>query len=342
MFGIDDAIIAAVIGGGASLAGGMATNAANMDINSNNLNFNAMAMHDQQQFNRAEADKGRWFASDQQEDSQRFAYEAQGRQQDFAYQAQENAQAFSAQQAAQSREFTNWMAGTGYQRAANDLQAAGLNRVLALGSPATGQSFGAPTGSPMGAGMASPGTASSGIGTSGAASAGPMIQMDNILGRGVGSAMDLYRTVINAKNLEASTEKTEADAEVSRANAHFVRASTEKTVADTLISRGVPAEQAARIARDQSAVEANLGSADASHSAAGASREEAGRLKRINQHYDRYRSTPGASQGYSGFSVSIPPPHQITSSAPSTAAQSGGHSPIVDMITRGIEYLRSR
>lgn len=44
--------------------------------------------------------------------------------------------AFNAWQADKQMDFQAKMASTQYQRAANDLQAAGLNRVLALGSPA--------------------------------------------------------------------------------------------------------------------------------------------------------------------------------------------------------------
>ena len=43
----------------------------------------------------------------------------------------------SAKQARLNREFQERMSSTAYQRAADDLEAAGLNRVLALGSPAS-------------------------------------------------------------------------------------------------------------------------------------------------------------------------------------------------------------
>lgn len=45
--------------------------------------------------------------------------------------------AFGAHQADKNRDFQKMMSNTAYRRAARDLEAAGLNRILALGSPAT-------------------------------------------------------------------------------------------------------------------------------------------------------------------------------------------------------------
>nr|AVQ10213.1 minor capsid protein [Gokushovirinae environmental samples] len=66
----------------------------------------------------------------------------------FAGQRQSDAQAFNAQQAAMNREFQERMDNTKYQRTANDMQAAGLNRILAVGSPGSAPSGNMATSSP--------------------------------------------------------------------------------------------------------------------------------------------------------------------------------------------------
>lgn len=67
--------------------------------------------------------------------------------------------AFNAHEASKNRKFQDKMSRTQYQRAAQDLEAAGLNRVLALGSPA-------PTPSGATASMEAPKPGSTGIAAS--------------------------------------------------------------------------------------------------------------------------------------------------------------------------------
>nr|AVQ10252.1 minor capsid protein [Gokushovirinae environmental samples] len=66
----------------------------------------------------------------------------------FAGERQEDAQAFNAQQAALQREWQERMAKTKYQMAADDMQKAGLNRILAVGSPASAGGGASATSSP--------------------------------------------------------------------------------------------------------------------------------------------------------------------------------------------------
>lgn len=61
--------------------------------------------------------------------------------------------AFNAYSAKQNRRFQQQMSNTAYQRAAKDLEAAGLNRILALGSPASTPGGSTASMSGLGAGM---------------------------------------------------------------------------------------------------------------------------------------------------------------------------------------------
>lgn len=102
--------------------------------------------------------------------------------------------AFSAKQASKNRAFQERMANTQYQRSAKDLEAAGLNRVLALGSPA-------PTTSGAQASHPGPTPGSTGIA---AASAKQQIR--------VGQAQeDLLEEQANAAHADARLKHLEAD-----------------------------------------------------------------------------------------------------------------------------------
>ncbi len=79
------------------------------------------------------------------------------REQGYTERNMQAAQEFEAQQAQIQRDFQEMMANTTHQRAAKDLSAAGLNRILALGSPApapagamaTGKAAAGPHGNPV-------------------------------------------------------------------------------------------------------------------------------------------------------------------------------------------------
>lgn len=315
-----ESILGSLLTAGASIFGGLATNSANAAINSNNLAYNSMAMHDMQQFNHAEGDYARWFAAERQEDSQAFAMEAQARQNQFNWDAQQNAQGFSAQQAAYAREFNNWMAGTSYQRAANDLQAAGLNRILALGNPSAAIPSPSPTGSPVAGGIASAGMAGSPMASGGGTSAGPMQGMQNAIGQGVASAMEFARVFQNLKALDAQIDKTKADTDVSRATKDNVDASTVRTIAQTASERGVPEMQQAQRALWRQQGIAQEAGAGASTASAYRDRMETARGWSDLDFRERLGGYPGTMQGYSfrgpgGIGGSVPPVSQINPSA---------------------------
>lgn len=123
--------------------------------------------------------------------------------------------AFNARSAKKQMAFQERMANTAYQRAANDLQAAGLNRVLALGSPAI---------SPSGASA-----------SMNAPQLGASVNNARTANAGVRSAEAMIATQQEqAKNVRAQTEKTMAEKD-------FIAVQTRNVEADTLVKNALPA-----------------------------------------------------------------------------------------------------
>lgn len=109
----------------------------------------------------------------------------------FSGRRQEDAQTFNAQQAALDRDFQERMANTQYQRSANDMQKAGLNRILAVGHGAS-----VPSGS--------------------SASSSPGAPVHDLLGPAVSNALASTRLKEELKNMKETNENIKMDTDLKR------------------------------------------------------------------------------------------------------------------------------
>lgn len=169
--------------------------------------FNAGQSQITRDYNAMEAEKSRNFTADQASQANSVTEYLQNK-----------AQAFNAGEAEKNRNFQQQMSSTAYQRAAADLQAAGLNRILAVGSPSSspsgsaasisGGSGHAASGTGASAGAAS-GPAASGSATSGA-SAAPVA---NMFTAALSSAAEYERLKPQIAQIEAGTDVLKEDRE---------------------------------------------------------------------------------------------------------------------------------
>lgn len=198
--------------------GSLATGAANLFSTSAN---NEAAMDRQLQaqgFNSQEAEKSRQFSAQQTQNAMDFnsSQAALGRD-------------FNSEEAVKQRDWLQSMSSTAYQRARQDMTAAGLNPILAAGSPAS---------TPGGASASGP---SASVSPGGSASASsptpPMVQ--NAVQQALSSAFEFYK-------LKPTVDNIKEENDVIKENAYRVRSETSKNYAQMKVAN----EQERSVAAD--------------------------------------------------------------------------------------------
>lgn len=230
--GIFDAI-ASTVNTGLNMWGARNQQRDSMEQTSSAMQYNRENMFHQNQVNHDEAVLLRDWQASQAGEARTWEAGQAGIARDWNASMFNQERQFNAEQAQINRDFQERMSNSQYQRATKDMMAAGINPMLAISQggagnlSGSGASASAPSTSAPSTSI--PGGAKGGAG--GMAGSPPSTQFQNVIGAGLSSALETYRTLVQARQVEAMTDTQRAQTLNVLADTQQKAASTELTSA---------------------------------------------------------------------------------------------------------------
>lgn len=159
---------------------------------------------------------------------------------------------FNAEEAAKNRSFQEQMSNTQYQRATKDMQAAGINPMLAVSQGGAGNVSGgsASTSAPQ-TSAAQGGQASGAAASPSGLARGAQAQQFNYLASAISTAAQVGQMVAGVRQMDAQTDKTKAETESVLFEADVARHRREGGYSAAKISRARDLKETASAAREQ-------------------------------------------------------------------------------------------